>query len=414
MSRMFMLVVFSLCAIPRVSAETVSLASVMQEALDKNPGLKAARLTWSAADAIIRKKGALPDPRMSVSHMSKSVQTRGGPIKGKVLVSQDVPFFQKRGLRREAAQRQAEVAQEGYRAKTLSLKMHVVRAYYDLFFVRKAKGILEEQVDLLRHFARVAEKKYSVRKGPQATVFRAQAELSRMKNEVITMDQRQASALAHLNTLLDREPLMEIADLEAPPFPVIAWDKKELRRRALSERPEIKAAQALMGRSRAEKRQALRDFFPDFRIGYEYTRIGGGTTQAAFDGRDAHGLSLGLNLPLWGRAKRSGYLEASAIEAGAAMALREIKNRTQFEVEDLSVRAETAMRVAQVDEDTILPQIRAALKATSSGYESDSVGFLDVLDAERALLKMEIEHLGHIVRFHNLVAELERVVGGQI
>ena len=103
-------------------------------------------------------------------------------------------------------------------------------------------------------------------------------------------------------------------------------------------------------------------------IGYELTLIGNGTTASSFDGKDAHGITIGFNLPIWGRSNRAAYREAQAGERAAALSSREIENRTLFEIEDLSVRAETSVRLAKLDENTILPQIRSALKATQSGF----------------------------------------------
>lgn len=406
------------CSGPLLAAEArrepIPVHVFIEEALRSNPGLRAARERWEAASERPAKVRALPDPKLSVSKMAESLETRAGPIDGKLSVSQGIPFYRKRALRGEAAERGAEVANQAYRSEELRLRAQVVRAYYDLYYLRRAVEVLREQVDLFRHFARVAEKKYAVGKGPQAMVFRAQAELSRMQNEVVTAEQEVVSTAARLNSLLDRKPWTEIGPLEPPPFPEVTWSLESLRPRALDGRPELKVLKALEGKSEAERKLAFKRFFPDFVVGYELTRIDAGTTMSSFDGKDAHGLMLGLSIPLWGRSLKAGYREAKAKERAAGLSTGDVVNRTLYELEDLHVRADTAMRLAKVDEDTILPQIRSALKATLSGYESDAVGFLDLLDVERTLLRLELGHIKHKVMFRRLVAEMERVVGGRI
>ncbi len=395
-------------------AETVSLKSLLEEAARANPGLQAARERMRAAAERPVQARALPDPKLSVSQMAENLETRAGPVKGKIGISQTVPFYRKRALRGEAAAKRAEAALQAHRAEDLKLRARVVRSYYELYYLRRAVDILGEQVELLRHFSRVAEKKYAVGRTPQAMVFRAQAELSRMQNDVVTAEQEVVSALARLNSLLDRKPWRKLGKLEPPPFPAAAWNLKDLRARALNGRPEIMGFKALEGKTEAERKLAFKRFFPDFTLGYELTRIGAGTTMNSFDGKDAHGLMLGLRLPIWGRSNKAGYREARAKEKAAVLDTRNLVNRTLYELEDLSVRAETAARLAQVDRDTILPQIRSALKATLSGYEADAVGFLDLLDVERTLLNLELGHIRHQVLFHQLVAQMERVVGGKI
>lgn len=397
-----------------VTHESVSVDALIEEALKANPGLQAARQRWSAALERPVQAKALPDPRFTHSHMAQKLETRAGPLQGKFGVSQSLPFYRKRALKGEAASQQAEVAKEAYRAEELKVRAKVIRAYYDLYYLRRAEDILGEQVGFLRHFSRVAEKKYAVGKGPQAMVFRAQAELFRLQNDVTTVEQEAKSVRARLNALLDRKPWEEIGKLHAPGFPKVRWEIEALRDRALKERPELMAVAALEGKTETQRKLAFKRFFPDFLVGYEWTRIGAGTTMSSFDGKDAHGLTVGLNLPIWGGSLRANYKEAKARERAATLSKDDLVNRTLAELEDLAVRAETAVRLSTVDEESILPQIRAALKSTLSGYESDAVGFLDLLDAERALLKLELGHERHKVMFHQTVAEIERVVGGKI
>ncbi|MFH1723256.1 MAG: TolC family protein [Elusimicrobiota bacterium] len=419
MRTMQLLAVLSAACVGQLSAadanpEPVSVDALIEEALQANPGLKAARQRWSAAQERPVQAKALPDPKLTVSQMARNLETRAGPLRGKVGVSQSFPSYDKRALRGKAAARGAEVAKEAYRAEELDVRARVIGAYYDLYYLRRAVEILGEQVQFLRHFSRVAEKKYAVGKGPQAVVFRAQAELFRLQNDVTTVEQEAKSVRARLNALLDRKPWEEIGEPQAPAFPKVRWEVERLRERALKERPELLALEALEGRTEAERKLAFKRFFPDLLVGYEWTRIGAGTTLSSFDGKDAHGLTLGLNLPIWGRSLRANYKEAQARERAATLSKKDLVNRTLAELEDLAVRADTSVRLANVDEESILPQIRAALKSTLSGYESDAVGFLDLLDAERALLTLELGHEKHKVMFHQVVAEMERVVGGKI
>jgi len=392
----------------------VSLTSILEEAGRTNPGLRAARERWEAALELPAQAKALPDPKLAVSQSAQRLETRAGPLQGKVAVSQGFPFYKKRALKGMAASRQAEVSQEAYRAEELKVRSLVIGAYYDLYYLGRAAQILGEQVQFLRHFSRVAEKKYAVGKGPQAMVFRAQAELFRLQNDVTTVEQEAKSVRSRLNALLDRKPWEEFGQVQAPAFPKVTWKIERLRERALADRPELRALAALEGKSETERKLAFKRFFPDFMMGYEWTRIGAGTTMSPFDGKDAHVLSVGFNLPIWGGGLQANYKEAQARERAAALSKEDLVNRTLARLEDLAVRADTAVRLATVDDESILPQIRSALKSTLSGYESDAVGFLDLLDAERALLTLELGHEEHKVMFHQTVAEMERVVGGKL
>jgi outer membrane protein TolC len=343
--------------------------------------------------------------------MAEHLETRAGPMEGKVTASQRIPFYGKRGLRREGSRLAAETAFQAFRAKGLEVAARATHYYQELYFLERMIAILHEQADLVEHFARVADKKYAAGKGPQAAALRAQVELAKIRNDLVTARQERLSRLAALNSVLDRPPRAPLGAPKTPRKPEFRFSSDELLEQAIQGRPELLALRALEGRRDAERRLALRRYFPDFMVGYEFTEIGGGTTGAPFDGKDAHGFMVGLSIPLWLGKNRAAVREARAAGKGAGLSLKDAVNRTGYEVEDLSVRAETSARLFKLYEDAVLPQARAALESSRRGYEADQVGFLDLLDSERALLRFELEHERHRADFRIRLAELSRVVG---
>jgi cobalt-zinc-cadmium efflux system outer membrane protein len=394
-----------------VSTATITLRQVLATVERDNPELQASRQAWLAAAETPAVAGAFEDPSVTVTKMTEPLETRAGPVEGKVTASQKIPFYGKRGLRREGADLAAEMAHQAFLAKGLEVAARAVRFYYELYFLDRTIAILNEQSGLVDHFARVADKKYASGRGPQAMSFRAQVELAQISNELITAQQERLSRLAALNSVLNRPPRAPIAAPQTPPKPESLPSSETLLAQAVQERPEIRTLRALEGRRSTERRLAIRRYFPDFTIGYEYTQIGGGTTNMPFDGKDAQGFMVGLNIPLWLGKNRAAVREASASEKAANLSLTDAVNRTGYEVEDLSVRAETSARLFKLYEDTVLPVARSAFSSSQSGYEGDQVSFLDLLDSERALLRFELEHERHRADFQIRLAELSRAVG---
>ena len=409
-----LLVILTIVSAAPLRAEKMHLDVLLKEAEANNPAVLARRARWQAALGAATEAGGLPDPKLSVSVMPAALETRAGPVKGKASISQALPFWGKRGLREEAAQGRAGAAEAAYRAKILEVRSQLASTYYDLAFLFEARRIYAEQVELLRHFSRVAEKKYSVGRGAQAIVFRSQAELSRMKNEVFKAEQGAKSARARLAALLGREPAGLFGEPAGLPMPAIAWDKAALGARALLQRPELLALRALENSSEAERRLTLRRWFPDFTVGYERTAIGAGTTNAMFDGKVAQGVTVGLSLPLWFGRNRAGVARGKDARRAAAFDAAGLEYDTRADLETLITDAETFLELAQVDENTVLPQVRSAVQATLSGYEADTASFVDLLDAERAQLVTELGHAMHKSMFWKTSARLERVVGGPL
>jgi outer membrane protein TolC len=405
----------ALMSVPTWAAQgELALEAVLEEAERRNPAVLASRQRWEGALGTVKTEGALPNPDLGIGFMPESLETRAGPVKGKASLRQRLPFWGKRGLKADAASGRAAAAEAAYRAKVLEVRAEAAAAFYHLAYLGEAKGILQEQVELLRHFSRIAEKKYSVGRGAQAMVFRAQAELSRMKNEVFTVEQDAKSARARLAATLGRTSAEGIVPPAKLPMPSTGWERAEVFERALRDRPEIRALRGLERASEAERRLALKRWFPDFTVGYEVTAIGSGSTNASFDGKDAHGVSVGMSLPLWFGANRAAGKSGEHRRRAAAYDLESLELHTRADLESMLVETETSLRLTKLDEDTVLPQVRAASKATLSSYEAETASFVELLDAERSLLKSELGHARHKMMFWKTAARLERLVGGPL
>ena len=90
------------------------------------------------------------------------------------------------------------------RETEFSLIKKVKQAYYDLYYLKKAVAIAEENKTLLERFVEITETRYAVGKGIQQDVLKAQVELSKIKEKLIDFEQKRASAVAELRALLNR------------------------------------------------------------------------------------------------------------------------------------------------------------------------------------------------------------------
>ncbi|MDE1975679.1 MAG: TolC family protein [Elusimicrobia bacterium] len=396
----------------------MSLASVLELAQKDNPEIQAARHAWAAAANVPEEARAFDDPTLNVSHMltgmRKAPQTMAGPMGDQITITQNIPFWGKRALRGQAASMAAEVSRQALRAKSLEIMDRTVRAYYGIYFLDQAIAILEEQQSVMNRFSRSATEKYTVGRAPESEALRAQVELAKIENDLVTAEEKQKSARARLNALLDRSPEAPLGRLERPENPDFRWNETAWSEQALAMRPEILALRALKNKNAAERRLAIRDYFPDLTLGYQYSEIGGGTTNLPYDGQDAQALSFGLNLPIWLNKENAALRQSRENLAASESGLQDMVNETRYQVENLSVKADTAARLFKLYEDTVLPQAQAALDSTQNAYEAGRASFLSLLDSERSLLSFELDQERHRVDFEIAVADLERVSGGPL
>ncbi|OVE76959.1 hypothetical protein BVX98_03910 [bacterium F11] len=392
------------------ATKMVSLQDVLKIAQKQNPAIKAAQKRWEAEMESISPSRSFPDPVLTFVTYKEELQTRAGPLEKKYGISQKFPFPGKRKIKGKVAKEKARMAEEAYKSKSLKVFSQVTNAYYELFYIDQSIRVNQQLADQIRHFARVAERKYATGSQTQSSVFRAQVELAKILNDLITLKQKRISALARLNSFLNR-PTREPLAPEKPTHLTFDDKAEDLIKVAKKYRPEILAANALLGKSEAATSLAVRQYFPDLTVGYEISKIGSGNTNTTFDGKDAEAFRFQVNVPIWFNQMNSQYREAKAMRASSEALLMDWTNRTMFEVEDLTVKMETATRLIKLFKDTVLPQAEQALKSSQSGYEADRVRFLDLLDSIRTLLQFELEYYRYEANFGQAKAELERVMG---
>ncbi len=197
--------------------QPLELAPLIQEAIENNPDIVAAKAYTSVTKERIPQAGALDDPDVYVRFWntpeSLNIAKTDTTIYG---IGQRFPVPGLLAQKEEVARYASKQAEQQLAAKALEISASVTAAYYELYYAYKALTVHHEQVKLLKHFFEIANAKFKVGKGTQVDVLRAQVELSKLFQHLPTLEQRRETAQAQVNTLLNRSPL---APLGIPQIP---------------------------------------------------------------------------------------------------------------------------------------------------------------------------------------------------
>ncbi|MCZ7627117.1 MAG: TolC family protein [Candidatus Methylomirabilis sp.] len=160
--------------------ELLRLDPLIQEALAANPEIRTEGKKWDAAKERPPHEGSLDDPMLSFELENLPTNsfafTQEDMTMKKLGISQTFPYFGKLGLRSEIAQREANAIGQGYRDKRNEIVRRIKEIFYDLYAIDRSLEIVGKNRELLREFVKIAETKYSVGKGIQQDVLKAQVE----------------------------------------------------------------------------------------------------------------------------------------------------------------------------------------------------------------------------------------------
>ena len=386
---------------PPTEGEPLPLDEAVNLAVRDNAELKSLRAKWGAMQERPTQAGSLPNPMFIYSGMDAASGGAWPDTEEKrYMVLQELPWVGKRGLRRDIAIQDAEIMRLELVSMSRDVVMRVKESYFDLVAVRQVIGFLQEEEVVIRRLEKVAETQYAAGERTQVDVFAAQTELTMLKQKLLENRAQENTLQAKLNTLLHRRadsPLVVVSPLS----PIEMGG--DLFALAVTNRPEILAAQAQVRRYELEKKRMAKESLPDYRLGVEYRDVGAGDDMVMF--------TIGVDLPIWWSKNRAGVQEAENMRESSLAALENAEQLSALEVQDASFKLQTARRTLDLYRTEILPQAEARFSASEVGYRAGKVDFMDLLESERALLdaKMMVAMAEGAVGM--LAARLEQAVG---
>ena len=397
--------------VPMDAPEMFDLQELIKEATERNPEIIAAKKKWQSAQDIIGARGALPDPQLSFNQYVESVETRVGPIKRAYGLKQKLPFYGKRGLKAEIATKEAEALEASYETVRQEVVRRIKMAYYDLFYLSRIIDITDNEKEILKRFEQIATIKYETGKGTQQNILKVQVEINRLKDRRLTLLNRKKTAEARLNAFLDRPSDHPVKKPVKPEFRDFFYIKQQLIRIARDHRSELKMGDAWIEKSDRALILAKKDYYPDLTIGANYIEIDDGPLMFSDNGQDAFNVVFSINVPLWRKKLSSQVESATKMVTAQKHAYKSILNQTLFEIEDNLFKIETARETSNLYRNVLIPQAEQSLKSAEVGYITGVVNFLDLLDAERVLLKIQFDYWKSYTDYVKRIADMERAVG---
>ncbi len=389
----------------------LTLEGLIEEALTRNPEIQASHQQWQAALEKVPQARTLPDPTFGVQlwnfPQDLDIARSLGRTQNTILtLSQRFPFPGKLHLNAEVASRTAGIREQAIRAKERDIIARLKQAYYELYLAHKEINVHHEQIDVVQQLFDTARAKYRAGQGTQVDVLKAQVELSNLYQRLPVLEQRRQTAAAKVNTILDRAPQLPLGVPRDPPITVSEKTSEELERVAEAMRPELKVASVAIERTQQARAYAERQYYPDFEVGVQRFQ-----NFQATDGFGAIGI-MSIPFSFWTKGKYdAGVREAKATEAAARADLHTWQNLTRFQISELLAKVRAQQQVVDLYRTTILPQAEQNMDAARAGYRTGRNSFLDVLEAERALLEFRLAYYRGLTDRETQVAFLEQVIG---
>ena len=371
----------------------------------RSPELVTASYEVRAADARRLQAGLRPNPELEIG-----VNQFGGtgPYRGLNSAESTLRFGQlielggKRQLRRNIADRDRDLANWDYEAKRLDVLLATTQAFIEVVAAQQRVALAEDAAGISqRVFDTVSER---VRAGQISP-------LEQTRSQVVLSTNMLALERARRGLRVSRENLAAMWASRRALFTDAQGDFESLRPipnfDQMSEKVAGNPDLARWDTERMQREETLKlakaKNIPDPTVSVGMTRFE--------DTRDS-ALLVGLSfpLPVFG-INPGGVREAEAALAQSIAAERESEIRIKTALNSsYQLLASSYSEVLSLQKD-VLPAAEQAFSAAGEAYRVGKITFIEVLDAQRALLEARSSYIGSLADYHKSLAEVERLIG---
>ena len=400
---------------PEVPGLDGTLNGYLAFALKHSPETRAAFERWRSATLKISRARRLPEPSLTFGYFVRSVETRVGPQRFKVGISQTFPWPTKLSAGSDAAAERARAFGRAFDAEVLSIKRNVAMAYWLLWLVHEEHRLKTEHDAVLESLAGAVRGRLKTGAAALAELNQIELSIARHHDHHGQHKEQAHKVSAMLLAAIGVDGSEQNVKATDRPHPGLPGDADENLRVLAREHPHIMRHEHLAASEmhRAESERAER--YPRFRLGVDFIETGNAAMPGVADsGKDPIMVMAGISLPLWG-GSYSDSIDSAKAASAAHQADKEAATRS---AERMFAAALSDVRDAQrrIDlyEKTLVPQAETTFQAVLGGYQTGRSTVAAVILAQRDLLELQIEHARARAKHARAWASLEYSVGTEL
>jgi len=385
--------------------DRVSVDDAVQLALKQNPTLMAQQASLLSTKAGETTAALRPNPTMNFLAEQLRPGQSQQDAQYTVSLGQPIELGGKRQRRIDSARAATQVAGHQLDDARRQVVLLVKSAFAGALIAREQLALAEANLKTLDDTERI--QRLRAEKGDISELELLRIQVQRFTFARDAADARQALASAKIalrtaaGTVNIADDFEVVGDLD---FKEVSLDRPLLVRRALDNRPDLRAAEADRERARADHRLARANAWWDITPQIEYQRIGPDDT-----------IGFGISFPLRIFDRNQGEIARTQAEITRVDAVREATALQVMAALDTDREAALIQRERVVSlRDVYLPKATQARDTVEYAYRRGGQSLLDFLDAQRSYRETALAHLQALGAYLGAIYQLEADIGGPL
>lgn len=367
-----------------------SLDSLYKEALETNPGVQA---QYQKFEALMQKSAAvsgMPSPQLSLGYFINPIETRVGPQRAQIGLSQQFPWFGTLKAKESAVAYQAEAQFQKFEEAKLKLYADLSRAYYPLVEWSEKLKILESEKALLKELRQQAIFQQESGNASSVDVIRADLLIDDINTEIDILKAERSALQSQLSELLNKEETFKIEPTDSlnRAFSLSGSDRESMKNH-----PAVKRYEQEQKAFAEQENAATKAGLPQIGVGINYFVVTERSdAQLPKNGQDALLPQLSISLPIYRKQYRAARKEAIHLQKAAEFEAQSEVNQLQSELDNVLFAIDREMKLIALYKSKI-GKAEMAVELLLDQYQNGQTDYEEVLRLQSKLFDFKLKEL---------------------
>ena len=384
-----------------------SLEHYLSLALSNNPQLQALNMRYEIAEEKINQAAAVPKATFGAGYFASEPETRTGPQRFKLSVSQMLPWFGTLKARQDYARSLVETEGLDRLIVERQLALSLAQSYYRLYGYQQKMHIVEAAIELFKSYEALALKAVENGSASVVNVLQLQIEQNKLSEEFLKIQELEKAEEVAFANLLSNDSFEGIQFSEMLEIPLEDLMHEQSR---LAVNPEILKYDRLFAAVQQSEIVNQKEAQPSLGLGLDYIAVQQRSDVLLNEnGKDILMPMLKLSVPLF-KSKHSSVAQQLELRQRE---LNYEKNHRLNLLENKLAQAIALQNQAQISfksQDANSAQTQKMKEVVLSNFESDRQKLTEVIAMEQLYLQFEFNKIEAVVQFYSQTALINYLI----
>lgn len=379
------------------SVNAQELESLIEQAELNNPEIQAYELRYNIASEKINEVNTLPNTEISAGVFASEPETRTGAQKGRFSAKQMIPWFGTITARENYASSMADAQYEDLVIAKRKLTLAVSQSYYRLYAIRAKQQVLDENIELLKTYERLALTSVEVGNASAVDVLRLQIRQNELEQSKEVLNAEYQAEQTLFNNLLNRDENTQVDAYDGFTVPDVdpVFVEGDLQLH-----PELVKYDKLYESVTKSELLNQKEALPNLGFGLDYIPV---TERPAMDfsdnGKDIIMPMVSLSIPIFNNRYKSISKQNELRQQEITAQKAERTNKLETFLSE-AINQRDAYRIRFNVQQRNIEKANDAEEILIKSYETGTIDFNDVLDVQELQLKFQTNQIESIKGYY--------------